>query len=117
MQGMTKNTPGPRAFPVSILPSLNTTALSYSCTTWAGDNEIADYLVRVSPDDLDDPAEGDGEGDGDQEEGEHGEDEGGEARGLLTVLTLPVSSIEIRVSNITILCGAVVSRTLRLRRV
>ena len=29
-----KNTPGPRAFPVSIRPSRKTTALSYSWTTF-----------------------------------------------------------------------------------
>ena len=75
-------------------------------------------ISLVSLDDLDDPAEGDGEGDSDQEEGEHGEDEGGEARGLLTVCILPVSSIENRVRIITVLCvGAVASRVLRLRRV
>ena len=42
-------------------------------------------IIKASLNDLDDPAEGDGEGDGDQEEGDHGEDEGGKARGLLTV--------------------------------
>ena len=42
-------------------------------------------LIKGSLNDLDDPAEGNGEGDGDQEEGDHGEDEGGKARGLLTV--------------------------------
>ena len=42
-------------------------------------------INTASLDDLDDPAEGDREGDGDQEEGDHSEDEGGEARGLLTV--------------------------------
>ena len=34
MQGITKKTPGPLALPVSILPSLKTTALSYSWTTF-----------------------------------------------------------------------------------
>ena len=38
MQGMTKKTPGPLALPVSILPSLNTTARSYSWTTFTTQN-------------------------------------------------------------------------------
>lgn len=33
MQGIIKNIPGPRAPPLSSLPSLNITTLSYSCTT------------------------------------------------------------------------------------
>ena len=38
MQGMTKKTPGPLALPVSILPSLKTTARSYSWTTFTTQN-------------------------------------------------------------------------------
>ena len=63
-----KNTPGPLALPVNILPSLNTTARSYSWEWfkcfWTGKTGYTDL------NNLDDAEEGEWEGDADEEDGD-----------------------------------------------
>ena len=47
-QGMTKKTPGPRAPPVSSLPSLKMTALSYSWTTFTTKIKLSGSVATIN---------------------------------------------------------------------